>query len=125
VLCIDHRSAWPQRDVPSALLLPPMLMAAQFPPGINVVLGQTEPAAEEIFGPVAKLVRSQALVRLDLGGNQLVGVLALGDRNAETFKPGQATHLLRFLGDMLAIRLKQLIPEAFPAEEARWQNPEI
>ncbi|MFN3233180.1 MAG: DUF484 family protein [Alphaproteobacteria bacterium] len=125
VLCIDHRAAWPQREVQSALLLPPTLMAAQFPEGLKVSLGETGSAAEEIFGPMARVVRSQALVRLDLGGNQLVGVLALGDRDPETFESGHGTQLLRFLGDMLAIRLKQLIPETFPVEEARWQNPEI
>ncbi len=125
VLCIDHRAAWPQRQMRSALLLPPMLLASQFPPDATVTLGETGAAAEEIFGPMAAKVKSQALVRLDLGGNELVGVLALGDMKPDTFEPEHGTQLLRFLGDMLAIRLKQLIPEAFPVEEARWQNPEI
>jgi uncharacterized protein YigA (DUF484 family) len=80
--------------------------------------------SEEFFGPAASLIGSQAMVKLDLG-NEMWGVLAIGDRAPDSFEAGQATHLVRFLGDVLALRLQQLLPETLAPEATRWsQQPE-
>jgi uncharacterized protein YigA (DUF484 family) len=122
VLCLDHRAVWPERRVESVALLPAMLLESQFAPGQTVALSPARPEAEEFFGPAAGLIKSQAMVKLDLGA-QLHGVLALGDRDPTTFEPGHATQLVRFLGDVLALRLRQLLPQA-AAAEAKWSRPE-
>jgi len=51
----------------------------------------------EIYGPAAPLVRSEALVKLRIGGEAPTGILAFGSRGPEMFHPGQATELLCFL----------------------------
>jgi len=51
----------------------------------------------DIYGGAADLVRSEALVRLDLGDGVLSGLLAFGSREPDMFHPGQATELLCFL----------------------------
>jgi uncharacterized protein YigA (DUF484 family) len=122
VLCLDHRTVWPERKIESVLLLPAMLLEAQFAPGQTVNLSGLREESEEFFGPATSLIRSQAMVKLDLGEH--TGVLAIGDRDPGTFEPGQATQLVRFLGDVLAARLQQLLPHAAASETTRWSRPE-
>ncbi|QJE73961.1 DUF484 family protein [Aerophototrophica crusticola] len=55
----------------------------------------------EIYGQGAGLVRSEALVRLDLGPEAPVGLLAFGSREPDMFHPGQATELLAFLAHVV------------------------
>ena len=123
VLCLDHRSVWPERKVESVLLLPAMLLESQFAPGQSVHLGPLNEESEEFFGPATSLIKSQAMVKLDLGGT-MYGMLALGDRDAATFEPGHATQLVRFMADVLALRIQQLLPQALAPEATRWSRPE-
>ncbi|MBI1180777.1 MAG: DUF484 family protein [Alphaproteobacteria bacterium] len=123
VLALDHRVLWPERKAEPVLLLPAMLLEAQFAPGQSICLSGVREDSEEFFGPAASLIGSQAMVKLELG-RQVFGVLAIGDRDAGTFEPGQATHLVRFLGDVLALRLQQLLPQSLAPEAARWSQPE-
>ena len=50
-----------------------------------------------LFGSAAGLVRSQALLRLDVSEHAPVGLLCIGTRRADKFHPGQGTELLSFL----------------------------
>ncbi|MBM3489870.1 MAG: DUF484 family protein [Alphaproteobacteria bacterium] len=77
--------------------------------GIDLLLGRGEVLLAQpgkgdaaIFGPAAKLVASQALVRLSASRLAPVGLLALGSRDPERFHPGQGTELLQFLAHVLA-----------------------
>lgn len=123
VLCLDHRSVWPERKMDSVLLLPAMLLESPFAPGQTVNLGPLRDESEEFFGPATSLIRSQAMVKLDLGAN-LSGLLALGDRDPATFEAGHATQLVRFMGDVMALRLRQLLPQSQAPEATRWSRPE-
>lgn len=123
VLCLDHRSVWPERKMDSVLLLPAMLIESPFAPGQTVTLGPLREESEEFFGPATSLIRSQAMVKLELGAN-LSGVLALGDRDPTSFEAGHATQLVRFMGDVLALRLQQLLPQSQAPEATRWSRPE-
>lgn len=123
ILCLDHRCVWPERKLESVLLLPAMLLEAQFAPGQTVALSPVRPDSEEFFGPATSLIQSQAMVKLELGDN-IFGVLALGDRDPATFEPGHATQLVRFLADVLTVRLRQLLPAPDARETARWSRPE-
>jgi uncharacterized protein YigA (DUF484 family) len=50
-----------------------------------------------LFGSAAGLVRSQALLRLDVSEHAPVGLLCIGTRRPDRFHPGQGTELLSFL----------------------------
>ncbi len=50
-----------------------------------------------IFGGVAGLVRSEALIRLHISNECPPGMLAFGSRDSEMFHQGQGTELLSFL----------------------------
>lgn len=56
---------------------------------------------EEIFGPGAGLVKSQALLRLEISHNTPAGLLAFGSRDAEAFQPDQAIDQIGFLAQVV------------------------
>lgn len=55
----------------------------------------------EAFGEAASLVRSEALVRLEISTATPPALLAFGSRDPEKFHPGQATELIGFLAAVL------------------------
>ncbi|PWC54905.1 DUF484 family protein [Azospirillum sp. TSO22-1] len=63
----------------------------------DVVLAADTPGDPELFGPGAGLVRSQALIRLQISSETPEGLLAFGSRDPEMFHPGQGTELVCFL----------------------------
>ena len=67
----------------------------------DLLLRETADQTDVIFGPAAALVRSDALVRLELGDFATAGLFALGSREASRFHPGQGTELLSFLARTL------------------------
>ena len=56
---------------------------------------------EAIYGAGATLVRSQALVRVDISGNTPPAMLAFGSRDPNMFEDGQATDLVGFLARVI------------------------
>jgi len=67
----------------------------------DVLLQGSISGAEEIFGPGAGLVRSHALVRLEITEQTPLGILAFGSRNPDTFNPGQAVDQIGFLSQVV------------------------
>ena len=61
-----------------------------------VTLRQTLPSSEAIYGEAAGWVRSEALMRLDLGAGRLPGMLVMGAEDPHQFKASQGTDLLAF-----------------------------
>ncbi|WP_102224462.1 DUF484 family protein [Acidimangrovimonas sediminis] len=61
-----------------------------------VTLRQTLPSSDAIYGEAAAWVRSEALMRLDLGEGRLPGMLVMGAEDPHHFKPAQGTDLLAF-----------------------------
>ncbi len=56
---------------------------------------------EDLFGPGAGLVRSQALVKLNVSSETPPALLALGSREADMFQAGMRTELMAFLARVL------------------------
>lgn len=56
---------------------------------------------EEIFGPGAGLVKSQALMRLEISQQTPAGILAFGSRDPEAFQPEQAIDQIGFLAQVV------------------------
>ncbi len=67
-------------------------------PHRSVILRQTLPGAETIYGRTGDWIRSEAALRLDLGDGRLPGMLALGAEDPHQFRTNQGTDLLTFFG---------------------------
>lgn len=65
-------------------------------PTRTVTLRQGEAADARLYGDGHDWIRSEALMRLDLGEGRLPGLLALGSEDPHQFKPGQGTDLLGY-----------------------------
>lgn len=63
-----------------------------------VMLRQTLPDPGGIYGEKGDWIRSEALLRLDLGEGRLPGLLAMGAEDPHQFKPTHGTDLLAFFG---------------------------
>lgn len=59
-----------------------------------VILRRVAQGSVSVYGTAAADIRSEAVVRLDLGPTRAPGLLVLGADRAEHFAPGQATDLL-------------------------------
>ena len=65
-------------------------------PARTVVLRQTIPESEKIYGEAAGWIRSEAAMRLDLGQGRLPGMLVLGAEDPHQFRANQGSDLLTF-----------------------------
>lgn len=74
--------------------------------GRDVVLKADEPGDAAIFGGAATLVRSQALLRLQLKRDAPHGILAFGSRVPDKFHSGQGTELLGFLARTVELTMR-------------------
>lgn len=70
-------------------------------PDESMVLKSAVAADPAVFGAAAGLVRSAALVRLEISPATPPAMLAFGSRDPEKFHPGQATELIGFLATAL------------------------
>lgn len=62
----------------------------------EVTLRQVSNASETLYGDKATWIRSEGLLKLDLGGKNLPGMLAMGSEDPHLFHPNQGTDLLEF-----------------------------
>ena len=76
-------------------------------PGRDIALSCDITADQKIFGAAMGLVRSQALVRLNMGSQAPKGLLAIGSRDVDTFHQGQGTELIGFLARALETTIRQ------------------
>lgn len=63
-----------------------------------VTLRQVASGSTTIYGTHAPDIRSEALLKLDLGAGHLPGLLVLGSEDPHQFRPNQGTDLLTFFG---------------------------
>ena len=64
----------------------------------DVTIRQTAAASASLFGARAPWIRSEGLLRLDLGAGNLPGLLAMGSEDPHHFHPSKGTDLLAFFG---------------------------
>lgn len=62
----------------------------------QVVLRQTVPQTDVLYGAKTPDLRSEACMRLDLGTHRMGGMLVMASDSPHMFKPGQGTDLLSF-----------------------------
>lgn len=61
-----------------------------------VVLRRTTPLSASVYGPQTEDLRSEAVLRLDLGADRLPALLAFGSEDPNQFKSAHGTDLLAF-----------------------------
>ena len=62
----------------------------------KVKLRKATSVTNQLFESAPFKVRSEACVKLNLNGNQIVGMIAFGSNDENFFEPGQGTDLLKF-----------------------------
>lgn len=87
---IPHITATGVRVVPEGTIM-------QLLNGDDAALSSHCVGLEALYGAGANLVRSQALVRVDISMNTPPAVLCFGSRDPDLFKAGQGTELIGFL----------------------------
>ena len=83
-----------------------MALGRPVPPR-QIVLRQGVPAEPGLYGARAGDLRSEALMRLDLGAGRLPALLAMGSEDPHRFKPGQGTDLVSFFTGMFERLLRR------------------
>ena len=78
---------------------------------ISDTQGEPPIGFEMVFADCSSLVRSCALVRLDLPTIKRPAILAFGVRHADRFHPHQGGELLSFLGEVMSIVLDRCLTE--------------
>lgn len=73
----------------------------------KVTLRKAAPGGVEIYGAHTALIRSEALLRLDLGSGNLGGLLAFGAADGHRFHPDQGTDLLAFFAGVFERSLRR------------------
>lgn len=102
VLAVERRGdALPPVRLRGVTRLEPEMVDDVIGPGHDILLRPEVEGDPAIFGPVAGLVRSDALIRLSISDRAPAALLALGSRNIGQFHPGQGTALMGFLGQAL------------------------
>ncbi|WP_417516122.1 DUF484 family protein [Minwuia sp.] len=105
-ICVE-RDHVRQSDVSGMFVIPKGGVDAALGEERRVLLRDRADGSEALFGPAAALVRSDALVRLQLTGSAPAAMIALGSREIGRFHPGQGTELLSFLAEVLEKGLRR------------------
>lgn len=105
-ICVESDESQPANradasQTPGVLTLQPGSIDALLGPERQIALRAHADNQAVLFGPGARLVRSDALVRLTFGGSAPPGLFAFGAREAGRFDAGQGTELLGFLGAVM------------------------
>lgn len=72
-----------------------------------VVLRATTALAASVYGPQAADIRSEALMKLDLGKGRLPAMLAFGSEDPHMFKASHGTDLLAFFAGVFERQMRQ------------------
>ena len=71
-----------------------------------VLLRQTRPDSDLVYGRTAGWITSEAVLRLDFGPHRLPGMLVLGSEDPHQFKPSQGTDLLAFFAGVFERQMR-------------------
>jgi uncharacterized protein YigA (DUF484 family) len=99
-LCVESWTE-PVPDVADLRILPGGAIGHIMGAGRRIRL-RTDPRDKvAIYGPAAGLVRSDALIPIELPEDDHPALIAIGSRQEEHFHPGQGTELLTFLAEVV------------------------
>jgi len=106
-LCIEAQMLPPGKPRAGGIeILPKGTVDALFGPNGHALLRDDVIGDPTIFGAAAGLVRSDALLRLNVGGDVPAGLLGFGTRHPGYFHAGQGTELMAFLGRIVEFGIR-------------------
>ncbi len=96
-LCVENARPNQPRTKSGVRFLAVGAIDALMGDGRHTLLRSAIAAEKMLYGPAAPLIKSDALLRLSVGSDAPAGLLALGSREPDRYRPGQGTELLAFL----------------------------
>lgn len=102
MLCIESDDEGPRLlKTPGLVILPSGTVGRYFEGDQRMLLRSDVDGDPEVFGGGAPLIRSDALVRLDIAETSPPALIAFGSRDVDRFNNSQSTELVRFLTQIL------------------------
>ena len=71
----------------------------------DVVLRPTPKGSEQLYGKLFKKLKSEGCIKLNIGDEKIIGILALASKEREKFTAQQGVELLKFMGSVFERRI--------------------
>ena len=71
----------------------------------DVVLRPTPKGSEQMYGKLSKNLKSEGCIKLKIGNEKIIGILALASKEREKFTAQQGVELLEFMGSVFERRI--------------------
>ena len=71
----------------------------------DIVLRPTPTGSEQLYGKLSKNLKSEGCIKLRIGNENIVGILALASKEKEKFTAQQGVELLKFMGSVFERRI--------------------
>ena len=71
----------------------------------DVVLRPTPKGSEQLYGKLSKNLKSEGCIKLKIGNEKIIGILALASKEREKFTAQQGVELLKFMGSVFERRI--------------------
>ena len=71
----------------------------------DVVLRPTPKGSEQVYGKLSKKLKSEGCIKLKIGSEKIIGILALASKEREKFTAQQGVELLKFMGSVFERRI--------------------
>jgi uncharacterized protein YigA (DUF484 family) len=71
----------------------------------DIVLRPTTTGSEQLYGKLSKNLKSEGCMKLRIGNENIVGILALASKEKEKFTAQQGVELLKFMGSVFERRI--------------------
>ena len=71
----------------------------------DIILRPIPKGSEQLYGKISKTLRSEGCIKLKIGNEKIVGILALASKEREKFTAQQGVELLKFMGSAFERRI--------------------
>jgi len=71
----------------------------------DVILRPTPKGSEQLYGKVSKNLKSEGCIKLRIGNEKIIGILALASKERAKFTAQQGVELLKFMGSVFERRI--------------------
>ena len=71
----------------------------------DIVLRPTPKGSEQLYGKLSKNLKSEGCIKLKIGNEKIIGILALASKEREKFTAKQGVELLKFMGSVYERRI--------------------
>ena len=70
-----------------------------------IVLRPTPKGSEQLYGKMSKHLKSEGCIKLKIGNEKIIGILAIASKEKEKFTAQQGVELLKFMGNVFERRI--------------------